>query len=72
VLPLSFEDPADYDRVREADRVTIGLQDLAVGSPLSMALHHDDGSEESFAVSHTLNEEQIEWFRAGSALNTLQ
>jgi aconitate hydratase len=72
VLPLTFEDPADYDRVRETDRVSIGLQDLGVDKPLLLTLQHDDGSKESFRVEHTLNAEQIEWFRAGSALNTLR
>jgi aconitate hydratase len=71
VLPLTFDDPSNYDKVRETDRVTIGLNALSPGAPLTMTLHHDDGSSESFRVSHTLNDEQIEWFRAGSALNTL-
>jgi aconitate hydratase len=73
VLPLTFENPADYDRVAEADRISIhGLAELAPGKPLAAVLHHADGREESFAVRHTLNAEQIAWFRAGSALNLLR
>jgi aconitate hydratase len=73
VLPLTFENPADYDRVAEGDRISIrGLAELAPGKPLTAVLHHADGREESFAVRHTLNAEQIAWFRAGSALNLLR
>jgi len=73
VLPLTFADPADYDRVRETDRVSVrGLAGLAPGAPLRAVLHHDDGSEEDFEVRHTLNEDQIAWFKAGSALNLLR
>src|SRR5690606_27667172 len=70
MLALTFADPADYEKVREKDRVDItGLTELAPGKPLTVTLHHDDGSSESFAVNHTLSEEQIAWFKAGSALN---
>ncbi len=73
VLPLTFEDLADYDRVRETDRISItGIARLAPGGTLDVTLHHDDGSEEQFRVRHTLNPDQIEWFRAGSALNLLR
>jgi aconitate hydratase len=73
VLPLTFENPADYDRVAEGDRISIlELADLAPGVPLRAVLHHADGKEDSFAVRHTLNAEQIAWFRAGSALNLLR
>ncbi len=73
VLPLTFADPTDYDRVRQGDRVSIrGLAGMAPGKPLTMVLHHADGSEDSFPVNHSLNAEQIEWFKAGSALNVLR
>ena len=73
VLPLTFSDPTDYDKVREADRVSIaGLSTLAPGKSLEATLHHDDGSEDRFRLRHTLNEEQVGWFKAGSALNLLQ
>jgi aconitate hydratase len=73
VLPLTFLDPADYDKVGETDRVSIsGLRDLAPGKPLEVTFHHEDGSSDTVAVRHTLNADQVEWFRAGSALNILK
>ena len=73
MLPLTFVNPADYDRVREDDRVDIeGLGGLAPGSQVSLTLTHSDGSSESFPTAHTLNDEQIEWFQAGSALNKIR
>ena len=73
VLPLTFADPADYDKIKADDRISIvGLKDLAPGKPLTVILHHADGTEESFQVNHSLNAEQIEWFKAGSALNLLR
>jgi aconitate hydratase len=73
ILPLTFADPADYDRVLQDDRVAIGpLADLAPGRPLTVTLKHGDGATESFDVLHTFTEEQIAWFRAGSALNRIK
>ena len=72
LLPLTFADPADYDRVLEADRVSItGLASLRPGAPLRVVLHHGGGAEETTEARHSLSEEQIAWFRAGSALNAL-
>ena len=72
LLPLTFADPADYDRVLEADRVSItGLASLRPGAPLRVVLHHGGGAEETIEARHSLSEEQIAWFRAGSALNAL-
>jgi aconitate hydratase len=73
VLPLTFADPADYDKVRETDRVSItDLTKLEPGTPLTVVLHHDDGTSDRIQVNHSLNPEQIQWFRAGSALNVLK
>ncbi len=73
VLPLTFTDPADYDKVLETDRISItGLAGLAPGSVIAAELHHEDGSRDRITLRHTLNAEQIEWFRAGSALNVLK
>ncbi len=73
VLPLTFADPADYERVREADRITLtNLRDLTPVLPVTALLHHDDGTVETIELRHTLNQEQIAWFRAGSALNLLR
>jgi aconitate hydratase len=73
VLPLRFENPEDYEKARETDRVSIlGLSDLAPGSTVRVVFHHEDDSEDVVLVRHTLNEDQIAWFRAGSALNLLR
>jgi aconitate hydratase len=72
VLPLTFADPADYDKIRADDVVDLdGLSALAPGSTVQVALHHADGTGETFAAKHTMSEEHIEWFKAGSALNLL-
>jgi aconitate hydratase len=73
VLPLTFASPGDYDKLREKDRVSVrGLADLAPGSRVQVVFHHEDGSEDAVEARHTLNDEQIAWFRAGSALNLLR
>ncbi len=73
MLPLRFADPADYEKIRVDDRLSLtGLAEIAPGQPIAAVLHHADGSEESFALEHSLNEEQVEWFKAGSALNVLR
>lgn len=73
MLALTFVDKADYDRIREKDCLSvIGLKEFAPGRPLQVRVLHEDGTEETFAVQHTYNEQQIAWFRAGSALNANQ
>jgi len=73
VLPLTFADPAEYDKVQEKDRVSIlGLAGLAPGSELTAVFHHEDGTEDTVTLKHSLNAEQIRWFKAGSALNVLK
>ena len=73
VLPLTFEDPTDYDKAREADRVSIvGLKDLAPGKSVQVILHHADGKQDVIACRHTYSAEQIGWFKAGAALNLLK
>jgi aconitate hydratase len=73
VLPLTFANPADYEKARETDRVSVlGLADLAPGSVVRVVFHHEDGSDEAAQVRHTLNVDQIAWFKAGSALNLLR
>ena len=70
MLALTFADKADYDKIQEHDLLSvIGLKDFAPGRNLEVVLHHEDGTKESFPVQHTYNEQQIGWFRAGSALN---
>ena len=73
LLALTFEDPADYDRIREDDRLSLlGLQDLAPGRAVSCVVKHADGTEETINLRHTLNQGQIEWFKAGSAMNYMK
>ncbi|MDR2139187.1 MAG: aconitate hydratase [Tannerella sp.] len=70
MLALTFARPADYDLIREDDRLSVkGLTAFAPGCPLTVELKHRDGTVEAFPANHTYNAVQIEWFRAGSALN---
>ena len=70
VLALTFADPADYDRIREDDRISVtGLATFAPGSRMTVTLKHSDGTSESFEAVHTYNDHQIGWFKAGAALN---
>jgi aconitate hydratase len=72
MLPLTFSDPADYDKIGPNDRVDLASTELAPGKPLTMTVHPADGSKEfQIKLSHTFNEGQIEWFKNGSALNTM-
>ncbi len=73
ILPVLFANAADYDLVQEKDRVSIqGLTDLAPGSAISIVLKHEDGSEDTVPATHTLSDAQVEWFKAGSALNAMK
>jgi aconitate hydratase len=73
MLALTFADPLDYEKVQEDDVIDIlGLTEFAPGKPLTVVLHHADGSTDEFEVNHTYNKAQIEWFKAGSALNLIK
>ena len=73
VLALTFDDPQDYDKIREDDVIDIlGLDNFAPESPLTVVLRHSDGSTETFRANHSYNETQIRWYRAGSALNLIR
>ena len=73
ILAVTFDNPADYDKVREDDKIDVlGLAEFAPNKPLTVRLNHADGSSEEFAVNHSYNENQIEWFKAGSALNLIR
>ncbi len=72
ILPCTFANPADYDRIQVNDRISVtGLQRLAPGQPLSAILHHANGANEPLTFAHPLTNEQIRWFKAGAALNLL-
>jgi aconitate hydratase A / 2-methylisocitrate dehydratase len=73
MLALTFADKADYDKIQEDDAVDItGLTDFAPGKPLTMVLTHADGGKDKIKLNHSYNEGQIEWFKAGSALNLIK
>lgn len=72
MLALTFADPADYEKIRPDDRVDIlGLESFAPGKNLTVNVKHADGSSEQIPVAHSYNQGQIEWFKAGSALNLM-
>jgi aconitate hydratase len=73
VLPLTFADPATYDLIDEDDRINVlGLADLTPDVPVRCQIVKPDGSTVDFEANHTMNDEQIEWFRAGGALNIIR
>ncbi len=73
MLALTFADKADYDKILEDDTIDIeGLTSFAPGVPLNIELKHADGSSEYLLVNHSYNEQQIEWFKAGGALNVIR
>ena len=70
LLALTFQNPGDYDKIREDDRISlIGLRDMAPGKPVECVVKHADGTSETLRLSHTFAASQLEWFRKGSALN---
>ena len=72
ILPLTFADPADYEKIDQEDRVSvIGLSGLAPGKPVSITIHKKDGKEMTIQANHSMTDAQIKWFKAGSALNAL-
>jgi aconitate hydratase len=72
ILPLTFINRDDYDKFLENDLVDIrGLSDFKKGGDITVILHHSDGSVENFRVAHSCNDSQIEWFKAGSAMNII-
>ena len=70
LLALTFQRPADYDRIREDDRLSlVGLKDMAPGKPVECRIRHADGTSETLKLSHSFSAAQLDWFRKGSALN---
>ena len=73
VLPLTFADSADYDHIQMDDRLSfIGLDLIESGKPVQVKIQHADGSSEEIFANHSMNDEQISWFNAGSALNMIR
>jgi aconitate hydratase len=71
MLPLTFSNPEDYDKINPDDKVDLLVTGLEVGKPLIMKVHPKDGEPWDCELSHTFNAGQIEWFKNGSALNTM-
>ena len=73
MLALTFAEKTDYDKILEDDTIDIiGLTDFAPGKPLILMFHHIDGRQSIIMANHTYNEQQIEWFKAGAALNIIR
>ena len=73
MLALTFANKDDYDKIQEDDVIDIiGLTSFAPGKPLTLVLNHKDGKTENISVNHTYNDQQIEWFKAGGALNVIR
>jgi aconitate hydratase len=73
MLALTFAKESDYDLIQEDDHIHfVDLDQFAAGSPLTLTLEHGDGSSDTITVNHTYNDQQIAWFRAGSALNLIK
>jgi len=73
MLALTFADKADYDKIQEDDNIDIlGLTSFEPNTPLTIVLHHADGSTDEIKANHTYNQQQIEWFKAGGALNIIR
>jgi aconitate hydratase len=73
VLALTFANSSDYDKILQDDRISIvGLGEMQPGKPLKCVINHADGSKEEIVLNHSYNSAQIEWFKAGSALNLMR
>eukprot|EP00871_Galdieria_phlegrea_P004714 jgi/Galph1/5243/GphlegSOOS_G3813.1 len=73
LLPLTFADPTDYDRISPDDRISIiGLQNVKPGKPITVRVKKSSGETFDIQANHTFNEEQFEWFKHGSALNKIK
>ena len=73
MLGLTFANEADYDKIKEDDTFNFtDLADFAPGKQLTLEVVHADGSTDTIALNHTYNAQQIDWFRAGSALNLIK
>ena len=72
MLPLTFADPADYDKINPEDKVDLLCTQIAVDKPMTLRVHPKNGGDVfDIELLHTFNEPQIEWFKNGSALNTM-
>ena len=73
ILALTFANPDDYDKILEDDKISlVNLDKLEPQKPITCIVSHGDGSKDEILLSHSYNQSQIEWFKAGSALNVLR
>lgn len=72
MLGFTFSNPDDYNKLLEDDRIDILISDFSSGEPITVILKHNDGTEDQISVNHTYSQSQIEWFKAGSALNLIK
>ncbi len=73
LLPLTFADPSDYDKISPGDKISLtGLAKLAPGKQVDCVIKHPNGKSTTIKLNHTCNEGQIDWFKAGSALNFMK
>lgn len=73
MLALTFANKEDYDKIQEDDTVdVIGLTNFTPGTPLTLVFTHADGTKDEVVANHTYNQQQIEWFKAGAALNIIR
>lgn len=73
VLPLTFANASDYDKIQPTDKISLlGLKNLTPGKPVTCEVKHKDGKVDKIQLNHSLNEQQIQWFQAGSALNLMK
>ncbi len=73
ILALTFNNPDDYDKIFEDDKISlVDLNDLEPNKQVKSIISHNDGSKEEILLNHSYNKSQIEWFKAGSALNVLR
>ncbi|NOT21553.1 MAG: aconitate hydratase [Nitrospiraceae bacterium] len=72
ILALTFADPKDYEKIEQQDRISVtGLSNLAPGKPVQVTIHKPDGTSLTIQANHSITEQQVAWFKAGSALNAL-
>ena len=71
MLPLTFVNADDYDKIKEDDKLDILLDDLAPGQQVNMVVRHIDGTTDEIVLNQTMNAQQVEWFKSGSALNLM-
>jgi aconitate hydratase len=71
LLPFTFVDISDYDKVKEDDRIDLDVKNIEPGNQVKMTLKHSDGTSDTAILNHSLNKHQIEWFKVGSALNLM-